>query len=172
MSCGVGCRCSSDQALLWLWHRPAATAQIRPLAWEPLYAMGAALKRQKTKKKKIIWRVVNSHCLKFLHSFLNLQSDFSKIPTLYSPHTSRYHPTTTVNISNVSMNYKVLNPMVKSQFSFRIKFLQSSLKLAILIWLIIHFLISFSITPTILFLTLLQPSFLLLFKSIKHTPTP
>ena len=37
-----------DQALLWLWCRPAATAPIRPLAWEPPYAAGAALKRQKT----------------------------------------------------------------------------------------------------------------------------
>ena len=35
-----------------LWCRPAATALIRPLAWEPPYAEGAALKRQKTKKKK------------------------------------------------------------------------------------------------------------------------
>ena len=41
-----------DPALLWLWCRPAAAAPIRPLAWEPPYAMGAALKRQKTKKKK------------------------------------------------------------------------------------------------------------------------
>ena len=32
------------------WHRPAATALIRPLAWEPPYATGAAQK--KTKKKK------------------------------------------------------------------------------------------------------------------------
>ena len=38
--------------LLWLWCGPAATAQIRPLAWEPPYAVGAALKKQKTKKKK------------------------------------------------------------------------------------------------------------------------
>ena len=41
--------------LLWFWHRPVATAPIRPLAWEPPYAMGAALekaKRQKKKKKK------------------------------------------------------------------------------------------------------------------------
>ena len=29
--------------------RPAATAPIRPLAWEPPYAAGVALKRQKTK---------------------------------------------------------------------------------------------------------------------------
>ena len=31
-----------DLALLWLWHRPAALAPIRPLAWEPPYATGAA----------------------------------------------------------------------------------------------------------------------------------
>ena len=37
-----------------LWHRPAAAAQIQPLAWEPPYAKGAALKRQK-KKKYIKW---------------------------------------------------------------------------------------------------------------------
>ena len=35
-----------------LWHRPAATALIRPLAWEPPYAAGVALKRQKVKKIK------------------------------------------------------------------------------------------------------------------------
>ena len=52
MSCEVGQRCGSDLVLLWLWCRLAATAPIRPLAWEPPYAMGAALKRQKTKKKK------------------------------------------------------------------------------------------------------------------------
>ena len=55
MSCGAGCRCGSDPVLLWLWCGPAATALIRPLAWEPAYAAGAALekaKRQKKKKKK------------------------------------------------------------------------------------------------------------------------
>ena len=35
-----------DPALLWLWCRLAATALIRPLAWEP-----PALKRQKKKKR-------------------------------------------------------------------------------------------------------------------------
>ena len=28
VSCGVGCRRGSDPALLWLWHRPVATALI------------------------------------------------------------------------------------------------------------------------------------------------
>ena len=46
MSCGVGCRCGSDPALLWLWYRPAATVLIWPLAWEPPYATGEGLKRQ------------------------------------------------------------------------------------------------------------------------------
>ena len=46
-----------DPTLLWLWRRQAATAPIRPLAWEPPYAVGMALKTQKdkkTKKKKTI----------------------------------------------------------------------------------------------------------------------
>ena len=37
--------------MLWLWHRLAATTPIGPLAWEPPNAVGAAPKRQKTKKK-------------------------------------------------------------------------------------------------------------------------
>ena len=53
MSCGVGRRQGSDPVLLWLWHRPAATGPIRPLAWEPPYAAGAALKRQTNKKKRV-----------------------------------------------------------------------------------------------------------------------
>ena len=49
MSCGVGRRRGSDLALLWL----AATAPIRPLALEPPYAAGAALKGQKTERKNV-----------------------------------------------------------------------------------------------------------------------
>ena len=33
-----------DPVLQWLWHRPAAEALIRPLAWESPYAAGVALK--------------------------------------------------------------------------------------------------------------------------------
>ena len=42
----------TDTAPNWcccVWYRPAAPAPIQPLAWEPPYATGAALK---TKKKK------------------------------------------------------------------------------------------------------------------------
>ena len=45
VSCDVGRRRGSDLALLWLWYRLAATARIRPLAWELPYATGVALKR-------------------------------------------------------------------------------------------------------------------------------
>ena len=66
MSYGVGHRLSSDLALLWLWHRPAAVAQIGPLAWELPHAMGAALKSKifiylfilegiKTQKQEFPW---------------------------------------------------------------------------------------------------------------------
>ena len=40
VTCGVGHRCSSNPAFLWLWYGPVSIALIRPLAWE------------KTKKKK------------------------------------------------------------------------------------------------------------------------
>ena len=50
MSCGVGYRHSSDPELLWLWGRPVATASIRPLAWGPPYAEGAALEKTKINK--------------------------------------------------------------------------------------------------------------------------
>ena len=59
MSCGVGRRRGSDLVLLWLWRRPAATAPIRPLAWEPPYATGSGprkgKKTKRPKKKKVIY---------------------------------------------------------------------------------------------------------------------
>ena len=39
-----------DPTWLWLWYGPAATALIRPLAWEPPRAVGAPPKK-KTKKE-------------------------------------------------------------------------------------------------------------------------
>ena len=52
MSRGESRRRGSDPALLWLWRRLAATAPIRPLAWEPPHATGAAQKMAKSQKKK------------------------------------------------------------------------------------------------------------------------
>ena len=52
MSCGVGHRHGSDPAWLCLWCRLAAAAPIGPLAWEPPYAMGAALEMAKRQQQK------------------------------------------------------------------------------------------------------------------------
>ena len=54
MSCSIGHGPSLDMALLWLWHRLAATAQIRLLAWELPCAVGAPQKKKKKKKKSTI----------------------------------------------------------------------------------------------------------------------
>ena len=78
MSYDVGRRRGSDPALLWLWYRPVATAPIRPLAWEPPYAMGAALKRQKTKKRKKE-KKENRHFLQFLLLLTSNNSDLQMI---------------------------------------------------------------------------------------------
>ena len=58
MSYGIGCRRGLDPELLWLWCRLAATAPIRPLAWEPPYASGTALKSKNKIKIKGIPIVV------------------------------------------------------------------------------------------------------------------
>ena len=50
-SCSIGCRCGSDPALLWLWHRPAAIALIRPIAWELPYAASVPPAPPKTPKQ-------------------------------------------------------------------------------------------------------------------------
>ena len=52
VSYGVGCRRGSDLAWLWLWHRLAVAAPIRPLVWEPPYATRVALKRQKKRERE------------------------------------------------------------------------------------------------------------------------
>ena len=59
VSCGVDRRCSLDLVLPWLWRRPAATALIGLLAWEPLYAVGEALKsKNKQTNKNTVYTVV------------------------------------------------------------------------------------------------------------------
>ena len=46
MSCGLGCQHGLDSTLLWLWWRLAATALIRPLAWERPYPAPETLKKK------------------------------------------------------------------------------------------------------------------------------
>ena len=80
MSCVVGLRRSSDMALLWLWHRPAGTAPIQPLAWEPPDAASAVLKKKKEKKKTCI---LKTHLLVFFFHIQNINSSL-KVNNLIS----------------------------------------------------------------------------------------
>ena len=60
MSFGVGRRHGWDPQLLWLWCKAAATAPTGPLAWEPPYASGAALKsKKKIKINKLIKKALD-----------------------------------------------------------------------------------------------------------------
>ena len=70
MSSGVGRRCGSDLALLWLRHSLAATALTRPLAWDPPYAVGTAFKRQK--KKKNYFRIAKNNRTSIYWNWLQL----------------------------------------------------------------------------------------------------
>ena len=80
MSCGVGCRWGLDPMLLWLWlwHRPAAAAPIKPLAWEPPYAASAALKRRQKKKKVNVRSRIFQGLLGVIH-FLTMLTFYIKI---------------------------------------------------------------------------------------------
>ena len=79
MSCGVGHRQSSDLALLWLWYRLAAAPLIQPLAWEPLYAEPAALK-----KKKSIWAVTWHQMVQGRKSPFHCKCNFSVVAEVVS----------------------------------------------------------------------------------------
>ena len=70
-------------ALLWLWCRPADTAPIRPLAWEPLNAVCSALKRQRKKQQKSDDLETSGLIFKFISVFLPLPNKYkcSKLET-------------------------------------------------------------------------------------------
>ena len=62
--CRLQTRLGSGVAVA-VWHRPAATAAIRPLAWEPPYAMGGTLekaKRPPLKKFLTLMLLFHFHC--------------------------------------------------------------------------------------------------------------
>ena len=48
---GVGCRCGSDLALLWLWYRLAVAAVIGPLGWKLPYARECGPKKSTLPKR-------------------------------------------------------------------------------------------------------------------------
>ena len=72
MSCGVGCRRSSDPELLWLWRRRAAVAPIQSLAWELPYAVGVALKSKTKQNKKTVKKVFQNLFRVYLFIFFVL----------------------------------------------------------------------------------------------------
>ena len=77
MSCGVGCRQGSDLNLPWLRCRLAAEAPIGPLAWEPPYAPGVALR---SKKRKILLYLKTVKLLSSLKCYTQLkQSGVSEL---------------------------------------------------------------------------------------------
>ena len=65
MSCGVGHRRGLEPALLWLWHRPATVSPIGPVAWEPPYAAGVALKNKQTDRYST-GTLIGSQTVRFL----------------------------------------------------------------------------------------------------------
>ena len=75
VSCGVGHRCHSHSKLLRLWHRPAAAAPFRPLAWELPCVMSKTLKRKK--KKSISFFFYMERVIQYRKIKINY-----KIPTL------------------------------------------------------------------------------------------
>ena len=74
MSCGVGPRCSSDLALLGLWHRLAATAPIQPLA---CICPWCGPKKKKKDKKRVRG---SSHCGLVIMNTTSVHEDIGSIP--------------------------------------------------------------------------------------------
>ena len=93
MSCGVGRRRGSDPMLLWLSHRMVAAALIQPLAWEPPYAVGMALKKKKKKKLAAVglpitvWLLDSGHqrFARDLHFLASGQGEKAETPCISVP---------------------------------------------------------------------------------------
>ena len=71
MSCSVGGRRDLDPVLLWLWRRLAAAALIQLLDEELPYASGAALKREREKKRKKWAGVSRPQMSTLIHSVIH-----------------------------------------------------------------------------------------------------
>ena len=64
------------EALLWMWRRLAATAPIRPLAWELPCAMGVTLKKKKERRKKSFLKKDS-----VLDTWWSICFSYSRLPT-------------------------------------------------------------------------------------------
>ena len=74
MSCAGGHRHGLDPPLLWLWYKPVATVPNGPLAWQPPYAAGVALKRPKNINKnshQVLWESKLSTSLSFISDLIS-----------------------------------------------------------------------------------------------------
>ena len=69
-------------------HRLAAVAPIGPLAWEPPYAVSAALKRQKKKKKKKSYQALNKKVMSSNQVIPHLEMILNKINIYKGVHDS------------------------------------------------------------------------------------
>ena len=96
MSCGIGCKHSSDPTLLWLWLWPAAAALIQSLAWELTYVTGVALKSKKEKKKS--HRV--ALCIKLYAAYKRHTKDQSKRKKLFHASGNQYETWIAIPIFN------------------------------------------------------------------------
>ena len=83
MSCGISRRCGLDLVLLWLWHRPVATALIGPLACELPYAMDVALKKDKKKSFPINTGGFIAELIASLHLHKYFLSTCTKFTTIF-----------------------------------------------------------------------------------------
>ena len=96
----MGCRHGSDPTLLWLWCRPAATAWIRPLVWEPPYAMGVALEMEKKKKSNTNMCVCVYVCVCFSFLLLRAPAARSYLLSLTSSSSLSFHHCPHLTIQN------------------------------------------------------------------------
>ena len=110
MSCGVGCRLGSGPELLWLWRRLAATAPIRPLAWEPPYAAGAAQEIAEKKKNVLLNSCIWLVFIKYFYepaTDLGAKDNSKQDRSGLCPYRT-YSPTGKINIEPIQVSPQLL----------------------------------------------------------------